>query len=597
MADYYSILKKTISGLSDNSQSTRTVVYSKARSAIDRQLRAIEPTPGEEAISRQMQMLETAIEKLEAEFGSTPAPQTAESSPAIAQPTAAGVTAPAPSVARANEVGEGNVASVVEPPQAPAPVPIAPAPADPQGMEYSETLLAAEPDTQIGSRNLSGNDAGSGKAKSGIGSTLLMIVLAIGVIGGGLYALWLNKDALMSMIDGGGTPAVVDTANDPNSDETNSVVITTNETPEADNNVRTVGDDEAPKNTTKLTPDGETLVVEPVEEPVADAQQTNTNVTNDAETIATPGETTPQVTEVGDNGPATNITSTGELLSVPSDPKARYFVTEIVRRDDKLMEIATRREGPSGTSYAIRLVQCQPLKFGYIADADSPDGIVRNEAPEMSDLVSGSISDIVSRWACSQTDSSNPATQSSNITPSVAQKAFLYEEGNSGADASRDNAAIIWSLGEEAGEGDEKETVIKGQLDVPGRDLSMSLLIRRNRDDSLPASHIIELVFSTPGEFSGGNISSVTRFVMKSSEQARGEGLVAVPAKISDGNFLIALNNLEQALATNRKLLLESSWIDVLIGYSTGRRALVTLEKGALGDKVFRDAFAAWEVH
>jgi len=41
--------------------------------------------------------------------------------------------------------------------------------------------------------------------------------------------------------------------------------------------------------------------------------------------------------------------------------------------------------------------------------------------------------------------------------------------------------------------------------------------------------------------------------------------------------------------------LLESSWIDVPLGYTTGRRALVTLEKGALGNKVFKDAFADWD--
>ncbi len=44
---------------------------------------------------------------------------------------------------------------------------------------------------------------------------------------------------------------------------------------------------------------------------------------------------------------------------------------------------------------------------------------------------------------------------------------------------------------------------------------------------------------------------------MKANEQARGEGLVAVPVKIDAGYFLIALNNLEQAAATNKRLLLE----------------------------------------
>ena len=180
--------------------------------------------------------------------------------------------------------------------------------------------------------------------------------------------------------------------------------------------------------------------------------------------------------------------------------------------------------------------------------------------------------------------------------PAIAQKAYLYEEGGAGAGATRDNAAIVWSLDEQSpGDGMPPEAVIQGQFDVPGRGLVMQITIRRNVDEALPASHIIELRFDTPADFSGGEIDNVARFVMKSSEQARGEGLIAVPAKIDTGYFLIALNNLAQAQETNRKLLTASSWIDIPVGYTSGRRALVTLEKGAIGDKVFKDAFADWD--
>ena len=48
-------------------------------------------------------------------------------------------------------------------------------------------------------------------------------------------------------------------------------------------------------------------------------------------------------------------------------------------------------------------------------------------------------------------------------------------------------------------------------------------------------------------------------------------------------------------MATNKRLLTESSWIDIPLGYTTKRRALVTLEKGAIGDSVFKEAFAAWD--
>lgn len=224
-----------------------------------------------------------------------------------------------------------------------------------------------------------------------------------------------------------------------------------------------------------------------------------------------------------------------------------------------------------------------------------------SQGSEPSTQPAGQVRSVDDNGAAQPADSTQTAQGSQPVQtevgiPAIAQKAYLYEEGAAGAGATRDNAAMVWSLAQEPpAEGMPPEPVIKGKLDVPGRGLEMQLTMRRNVDDALPASHIIELVFTAPPDFSGGNIDNIARFVMKADEQARGEGLVAVPAKIDTGYFLIALNNLEQAAATNRKLLEESSWIDIPLGYTSGRRALVTLEKGALGDRVFRDAFADWD--
>ncbi|WP_156892545.1 hypothetical protein [Salaquimonas pukyongi] len=177
----------------------------------------------------------------------------------------------------------------------------------------------------------------------------------------------------------------------------------------------------------------------------------------------------------------------------------------------------------------------------------------------------------------------------------AGEKAFLYEEGFGTNGASRDDGAVSWTLANEAPEeGAAPEAVIKGVMEVPARGLQLNLTIKRNVDAALPASHIIELFFTVPPGFSGGNIDQVSRFVMKSTEQARGESLVGVPARIDAGFFLIALNNLEQAQQTNLGLLETANWIDVPITYLTGRRGLVTLEKGATGKKIFSEALADW---
>ena len=68
MTYYYSILRKTINSLEDNSAEIRQVVYRKVRSLIDSQLRELTPASSEDAIGEQLRLLEEAILVVEAEF-------------------------------------------------------------------------------------------------------------------------------------------------------------------------------------------------------------------------------------------------------------------------------------------------------------------------------------------------------------------------------------------------------------------------------------------------------------------------------------------------------------------------------------------------
>ena len=121
------------------------------------------------------------------------------------------------------------------------------------------------------------------------------------------------------------------------------------------------------------------------------------------------------------------------------------------------------------------------------------------------------------------------------------------------------------------------------------------MTIRRNADQTLPASHIIELIFLTPDGFDGGGIDNILRFAMKGSEQDAGSPLIGVPAKIADGFFLVALNDTKADETANLSLMRNQEWIDIPVVYKSGRRALLTMEKGIPGDKVFDEALKAWQ--
>ncbi|MBN9252371.1 MAG: hypothetical protein J0I86_17650, partial [Mesorhizobium sp.] len=176
------------------------------------------------------------------------------------------------------------------------------------------------------------------------------------------------------------------------------------------------------------------------------------------------------------------------------------------------------------------------------------------------------------------------------------QKAIFYEERTSVAQGSAEPGNIVWSLVQESPGGDAPpEPAIRGEATIPGKDVQLRLTIRRNADQTLPASHIVEMIFLTPDGFEGGGIENVLRIALKTAEQDAGSPLIGIPAKIADGYFLVALNDTAADENANMTLLRNQEWIDVPVIYKSGRRALLTMEKGIPGDKVFDEALKAWQ--
>ncbi|MGL4488901.1 MAG: hypothetical protein ACRCU5_05590, partial [Rhizobiaceae bacterium] len=178
----------------------------------------------------------------------------------------------------------------------------------------------------------------------------------------------------------------------------------------------------------------------------------------------------------------------------------------------------------------------------------------------------------------------------------VGQKVIFYEEKTGTEQGTADQGAVVWSVTQDSpGLDQPPEPAIRGEINVPEKGVKARLTIKRNLDKSLPASHIIEMVFTTPADFSGGVIENVQRFAMKDTEQSPGNPLVGIPASFGDGFFLIALTDEKSAIETNLSLLSKQQWIDIPVTYGSGRRALISFEKGIPGDKVFQEVIKSWE--
>ncbi|MGD9923651.1 MAG: hypothetical protein AB7V13_19760, partial [Pseudorhodoplanes sp.] len=145
------------------------------------------------------------------------------------------------------------------------------------------------------------------------------------------------------------------------------------------------------------------------------------------------------------------------------------------------------------------------------------------------------------------------------------------------------------------GPGRPPELVVRADVEVPERRMTMSFSIRRNTDQTLPASHTMEVMFNLPPDFPAGGISNVPGVLMKQAEQTRGTPLAGLAVKVTNNFFLIGLSAVESDQARNIQLLKERAWFDIPIVYNNNRRAILAIEKGTPGERAFAEAFAAWK--
>lgn len=192
------------------------------------------------------------------------------------------------------------------------------------------------------------------------------------------------------------------------------------------------------------------------------------------------------------------------------------------------------------------------------------------------------------------TKPAEPPAPPKQAVPLVAQKAILYEEGKAGAQALITSGKVVWQVVPDPTVGKDGAVMLRVRAEIPDRKMVVNLSMRPNADASFPASHLVEIKFQVPGDFDGKAVTGVPALIMKATEQARGDPLVAASAKVADNFFWIALGSGEAEKERNFKLLKERGWIDVPLLYENGRRAILTLEKAGSGDQALADAMTAW---
>jgi hypothetical protein len=194
-------------------------------------------------------------------------------------------------------------------------------------------------------------------------------------------------------------------------------------------------------------------------------------------------------------------------------------------------------------------------------------------------------------------DQQAPATSARGTQPAVtaSQKVVLYEEDPANPNGQRFVGSVIWRTEMVTARlGQPPEVAIRADIEVPERKLAMTWSLRRNTDKSLPASHTVEIMFKVPPDFPAGGISNVPGILMKQAERTTALPLAGLAVKVTPGFYLIGLSSVAVDKERNLQLLKERGWFDLPVVYNNNRRAILSMEKGAPGERAFADAFEAW---
>ncbi|CAN7695188.1 hypothetical protein ASC89_16025 [Devosia sp. Root413D1] len=195
------------------------------------------------------------------------------------------------------------------------------------------------------------------------------------------------------------------------------------------------------------------------------------------------------------------------------------------------------------------------------------------------------------------TDQQTAATDATQAAASVdpaslaGSQSLLLEASDSGTTGAVPfSGTVEWSKGtDEMG----LPTLI-GKANIPARNLAVDVLIRKNSDASLPASHLMEVNFRVTDSFIGGSIAGLPGVLLKNEELVQGTPLVGASARVVGNSFLFALSASPADITANSSLLTSRKWMDLALIYATGKRAIITLEKDAAAETMFTEVVGEW---
>lgn len=581
MADFTGVIRRAVEGLANNTPEARQKVYDRARQTIQRQLDAMPNSSSSAIFERQLSSVEDAIKEIEAQYegGAVPAP----SAPAAPKPVAPTPVTPAPAAeppakpAEPVSKPEEPVAAKVEPKS--EPVKSEPAPAsEPVKTETKpsaepetntaastpvETAVPEQADAKIDAPEDSSPATSDGEIQADSAAEVKPEVIAEEPVAPTIEAASAPASAIEDVVAPAETPA-------PAASEIDDELAI----PTVDNKaeVATVLDDkvsdivndvtsridaeksgkEMPKADASFLTD-DSIIDQAVGEIKSSLQAEPDNVNPDFpdhdSTFGFGAEALPEAPEPKRKKSPLVMIIAAVLLVLAGSAYGiwRYGVGEFGGSESQVAEVADTTTTEPDTNVAVE----EPAEEREVVTKVEDTAPTTNEAEptgesekftqrlnaDGTEVDPGPATDLINglpgeegRSVAAQSDGQTtaPVEAAQDDTAPVAdgtpaiEKMLFYETSLGLEQQARYEGGVTWTEEIES-DGTASRPFIKAQIQVPERNLSIDMSIKLNGDQTLPVSHLVDINFSLPDDFEGGEIDQVTEVKMKNTEEQPGD--------------------------------------------------------------------------
>jgi len=179
--------------------------------------------------------------------------------------------------------------------------------------------------------------------------------------------------------------------------------------------------------------------------------------------------------------------------------------------------------------------------------------------------------------------------------PGAARAAMLVASADNPQKPVVNLGSTVWSTLPAPQGGSPASVAVEADADIPDLKMHASMILRKNSDPTLQATHTIDLKFTFQDGAPFTGFKDVGLPQMRKLDSAGSEALNSVKVKIGDDYFLFALAKGDQDSARNLDLMQTRAWFDFPLLLNDNRIAKLVFQKSADGEAMLEKAFAAWK--